>query len=268
MRAVMMRGRMVEVSSHRANKFVNLSGRFVIPDGFDACQLRAARRACPSRLAGREVADARVDLKGSARHFDLDAAEAAVARGVGGRVIERVLAAQFFGDFAVDAVERGEALRLVEATAGGRRQLREVALARVEDAHALSEVADAQLVEADGGVRPGEQVVEFRLLARALDLGVADDVDGDLREGVRVLDASERNLSQLTSATGGRLYKPQSFATLDRVYGEIAEELRSQYALYYTPTDSARDGRFRRVKVEVPGRDLQVNTRIGYFAPR
>ncbi len=91
---------------------------------------------------------------------------------------------------------------------------------------------------------------------------------GDLREGVRVLDASERSLSQLTSATGGRLYKPQSFATLDRVYGEIAEELRSQYALYYTPTDAARDGRFRRVKVEVPGRPLQVNTRVGYYAPR
>jgi Ca-activated chloride channel family protein len=85
---------------------------------------------------------------------------------------------------------------------------------------------------------------------------------------VRVLDASERNLSQLTTATGGRLYKPQSFTTLDRVYGEIAEELRSQYALYYTPTDAARDGRFRRVKVEVPGRPLQVNTRVGYFAPR
>ncbi|HEU4594480.1 MAG TPA: VWA domain-containing protein [Pyrinomonadaceae bacterium] len=91
---------------------------------------------------------------------------------------------------------------------------------------------------------------------------------GDLREGVRVLDASERNLSQLTTATGGRLYKPRSFASLDRVYGEIAEELRSQYALYYTPTDAARDGRFRRVKVEVPGRPLQVNTRVGYYAPR
>jgi Ca-activated chloride channel homolog len=91
---------------------------------------------------------------------------------------------------------------------------------------------------------------------------------GDLREGVRVLDASERNLSQLTAATGGRLYKPQSFDSLERVYGEIAEELRSQYALYYTPTDAARDGRFRRVKVEVPGRPLQVNTRVGYFAPR
>ena len=91
---------------------------------------------------------------------------------------------------------------------------------------------------------------------------------GDLREGLRVLEASERNLEQLTGATGGRLYKPQSFDALDRVYGEIADELRHQYALYYTPTNPARDGRFRRISVEVPGRQLQVSTRIGYYAPR
>jgi Ca-activated chloride channel family protein len=91
---------------------------------------------------------------------------------------------------------------------------------------------------------------------------------GDLREGLRVLDASERNLSELTRATGGRLYRPPSFATLDRVYTEIAEELRHQYALYYTPTNPARDGRFRRVRVETPGRPLQVHARVGYFAPR
>lgn len=91
---------------------------------------------------------------------------------------------------------------------------------------------------------------------------------GDLREGLRVLDASETNLEQLTRATGGRLYKPQSFADLSRVYGEIAEELRSQYALYYTPTNPARDGSFRRVSVEVRTRPLKVTTRVGYFAPR
>ncbi|HYH84519.1 MAG TPA: VWA domain-containing protein [Pyrinomonadaceae bacterium] len=91
---------------------------------------------------------------------------------------------------------------------------------------------------------------------------------GDLREGLRVLEASERNLEQLTGATGGRLYKPQSFDALDRVYAEIADELRHQYALYYTPTNSARDGRFRRVSVEVSGRPFQVSTRVGYYAPR
>src|SRR5919107_3555210 len=59
---------------------------------------------------------------------------------------------------------------------------------------------------------------------------------GDLQESLQVLDASEQNLSALTRATGGRLYRPQSFSALGGVYGEIADELRHQYALYYTPT--------------------------------
>jgi Ca-activated chloride channel homolog len=90
---------------------------------------------------------------------------------------------------------------------------------------------------------------------------------GDLREGLRVLDASETSLAQLTSATGGRLYKPASFDQLDSVYAEVAEELRHQYALYYTPLDKARDGRFRRVRVETTDPSNQVSARIGYFAP-
>lgn len=91
---------------------------------------------------------------------------------------------------------------------------------------------------------------------------------GDLREGLRVLADSETNLAALTEETGGRLYKPQSFDALDQVYTEIADELRHQYALYYTPTNPARDGRFRSVRVEVPGHDYQVATRVGYYAPR
>lgn len=91
---------------------------------------------------------------------------------------------------------------------------------------------------------------------------------GDLREGLRVLDASERNLAQLTAATGGRLYRPKSFDDLDRTYAEVAEELRHQYALYYSPLNKARDGRFRRVRVQTSDPSLQVSTRIGYYAPQ
>ena len=90
---------------------------------------------------------------------------------------------------------------------------------------------------------------------------------GDLREGLRVLDQSERNLAQITTATGGRLYKPLSFDGLDAIYAEVAEELRHQYALYYTPFNKARHGRFRRVRVEATNPALQVTSRIGYYAP-
>src|SRR5919199_1336728 len=90
----------------------------------------------------------------------------------------------------------------------------------------------------------------------------------DLNESLRVLDASERSLDALTSATGGRAYKPASFSSLDQVYAEGAEELRSQYALYYTPLDKTRDGRFRRVQVHVSDPTMRVSARVGYFAPR
>ncbi len=91
---------------------------------------------------------------------------------------------------------------------------------------------------------------------------------GDLRDGLRVLDLSEQMLAQLTAATGGRLYKPQSFAGLEATYAEVAEELRHQYAVYYTPLNKARDGGFRRVRVEMTNPAYQGHTRVGYFAPK
>jgi Ca-activated chloride channel family protein len=90
----------------------------------------------------------------------------------------------------------------------------------------------------------------------------------DLRLSLQALDESERGLEALTASTGGRLYRPENFADLDRVYAEVAEELRHQYALYYTPLDKRRDGRFRRVEVRTADPTLRVTARVGYFAPR
>ncbi len=91
---------------------------------------------------------------------------------------------------------------------------------------------------------------------------------GDLQEGLRVLDVSEQNWAQLPAATGGRLYKPDSFGALDSTYAEVADELRHQYALYFTPLNKNKDGRFRRVKVETTNPAHQVAARVGYFASR
>ena len=91
---------------------------------------------------------------------------------------------------------------------------------------------------------------------------------GDLRLGLEALDASEHNLDQLTRSTGGRVYKPTSFNDLERIYREVAEELRNQYAIYYSPLNRTRDGGFRRVRVETTDPQHRVNARIGYFAPK
>jgi Ca-activated chloride channel family protein len=90
----------------------------------------------------------------------------------------------------------------------------------------------------------------------------------DIRMGLAALDASERHLEELTAATGGRLYKPSTFADLERTYSEVAEELRQQYTLYYSPLNTKRDGQFRRVRVETADGVHQVSARIGYYAPK
>lgn len=90
----------------------------------------------------------------------------------------------------------------------------------------------------------------------------------DIRMGLAALDASERHLAELTAATGGRLYKPSTFADLEKTYSEVAEELRQQYTLYYSPINPKRDGQFRRVKVETTNGVHQVSARIGYYAPK
>ena len=90
----------------------------------------------------------------------------------------------------------------------------------------------------------------------------------DLQQGLKVLDISEDNLAQLTEATGGRLFKPLSFSDLEATYAEVADELRHQYALYYTPLNKTRDGGFRRVRVENVNPSFKSHTRVGYFAPK
>lgn len=89
-----------------------------------------------------------------------------------------------------------------------------------------------------------------------------------LRLGIQALDASEANLAQLAQMTGGRLYKPLTFDALESTYAEVAEELRHQYALYFTPLNKARDGSFRKVRVEMANPAFNPQTRIGYFAPK
>ena len=90
----------------------------------------------------------------------------------------------------------------------------------------------------------------------------------DLRLGLKVLDQSEENLAQLAQATGGRLYKPRTFDALESTYAEVADELRHQYALYFTPLNKSRDGSFRRVRVETANPSYRPQTRVGYFAPK
>ena len=73
---------------------------------------------------------------------------------------------------------------------------------------------------------------------------------------------------KMAEETGGRSIDVRNEKDLQKAFGEISEELRTQYTLGYYPTNPARDGTFRRIKVDVPGRDAKILARRGYYAPR
>ncbi|HEY6265708.1 MAG TPA: VWA domain-containing protein [Candidatus Acidoferrum sp.] len=73
---------------------------------------------------------------------------------------------------------------------------------------------------------------------------------------------------KLAEETGGRMIAVRSEKKLLEAFDEISEELRSQYTLGYYPTNTARDGKFRKIKVETNNHDLKVLTRKGYYAPK
>ena len=78
-------------------------------------------------------------------------------------------------------------------------------------------------------------------------------------------------LHDLSEATGGRLFKVLDIQDLADIAQRISEELRNEYIIGYTPSDTRRDGTWRKLKVRVlapPGLpNLDVHNREGYYAP-
>jgi VWFA-related protein len=76
----------------------------------------------------------------------------------------------------------------------------------------------------------------------------------------------ESYLHKLSDATGGRVIDANSKDS-SAAFQQIANELRTQYLLGYTPTNTKLDGTFRRIEVKVHASDAKVDARRGYYAP-
>ena len=80
--------------------------------------------------------------------------------------------------------------------------------------------------------------------------------------------AGDQVLTQMASETGGQAFFPPSVEQMTESFRSIETELRSQYALTYTPADFKEDGSFRQIYIYCNDRHYQVRTRKGYFAPK
>jgi VWFA-related protein len=81
----------------------------------------------------------------------------------------------------------------------------------------------------------------------------------------------ESALKKLSERTGGRAFVPEDEFELNAAFGQIQQELRTQYLISYSPTNKARDNTFRRLRIELVDPELRkqklkLTYRNGYFA--
>ena len=77
---------------------------------------------------------------------------------------------------------------------------------------------------------------------------------------------ADKYLKELATTSGGELYRADTVSDVPDAFAKIAGELRNQYAIGYYPTNSARDGKLRKVQVKTTRKDAVVRARASYRA--
>ena len=76
----------------------------------------------------------------------------------------------------------------------------------------------------------------------------------------------ESDLRRMSNETGGQMFRVDGKNTLDSIFAQIQEEMRSQYAITYSPPNAKRDGAYHKIDIKLAGKDQKVQARKGYYA--
>jgi len=79
--------------------------------------------------------------------------------------------------------------------------------------------------------------------------------------------SGESEMKKMTQETGGRVIEVgNKYEKLKEGFDQIANELRSQYNIGYSPTNAALDGTFRKIEIHASDKDYKIQSRAGYYA--
>ena len=81
---------------------------------------------------------------------------------------------------------------------------------------------------------------------------------------------ARREMDEMARVLGGKNFVASDLSDARRAFAQVADEIGTQYSLGYYPTNKARDGSRRQIRVEVHGVEagLKVRAREGYVAPK
>ena len=83
---------------------------------------------------------------------------------------------------------------------------------------------------------------------------------------VAMFEVARARLQILANRTGGTLNSINRLEEMGRLYASVAADLRTLYTVEYQPAITARDGKWRSIKIEVNNPNLIARTRQGYYA--
>ena len=75
-------------------------------------------------------------------------------------------------------------------------------------------------------------------------------------------------LRKFSEETGGAMFFVDNKNSFKKIFDQIAQELRSQYSLGYMSTNTARDGKYRLIRIIPRDSSYMVKARKGYYAPK
>ena len=79
--------------------------------------------------------------------------------------------------------------------------------------------------------------------------------------------SGDSSMRKLSEETGGRVIEARNAKDTTAAFQQIADELRTQYLLGYTPTNTKLDGSYRKIQLKVRNGDYKIGARRGYYAP-
>jgi Ca-activated chloride channel homolog len=145
----------------------------------------------------------------------------------------------------------------------------------VDKAHAGKKPKKALIVITDGEDRDSYYKLD-ELLTKVQESDVQIFCIGFLNEYKKNLfhksipEKARDALNRISEESGGKAFFPEQIGELPNIVSEIAAELRRQYSIGFFSSNAARDGSWRRVKIELKNAaaDNHVRYRRGYYAPK
>ena len=80
--------------------------------------------------------------------------------------------------------------------------------------------------------------------------------------------ALQQLMQRLAAGSGGRAFFTDQDTKLEAIFEDILADLRHQYVLAYPAPDTARNGEWHAIRVDIPGRGYTVRARLGYRLAR